>query len=157
LNIDAGVQDYNLSSLALDGLILAVEISTAASGTEFKRFDGYDIIPGDEDLNGKFRMTVNTASLQSYIVRITYSAPIANIAAATYAASQSETWVGPDRAIELPVLYAMAMVAGKKLDDRQDTLRYSTTQATNGVTDTDIMAASQLWLGEFERALEAFD
>ena len=99
----------------------------------------------------------NSTEFNGYDVRIRYSAPPVAIAAASYAAAGSETWTGPDRAIGIPVYYAAALCAMRKLDTRQDTNRYSTTQAQNGVTDQDIMAASQMWMGQFELELSDFD
>lgn len=144
--------DYSLAAAVMDGYILSVELSTEAAGTEFIRFTQFDIIPGDEDLAGVFRLT-SLHPGDGWIVRIRYAAPVALITAANYTAAQSETWTGPDRAIGLPVLWAMGMAAARRLDDRQDHSRYSTTQALNGVTDLDIMSASQMWFGQFEAEL----
>jgi hypothetical protein len=52
--------------------------------------------------------------------------------------------------MRLAVLYAMGMIAAGKVDDRQDTLRYNTTQATNGVNDGDIIQFAQMWFGQFD-------
>ena len=49
----------------------------------------------------------------------------------------------------------MYMIAGSKVDDRQDHTRYSTTQAMNGVNDQDLLAGSQFWLNQFYAELEA--
>jgi len=153
INLVAATYDYSLATSVMDGYILSVEVSTVTAGTEFRRFDNYDIVTGDEDLAGVFRLGLHPGD--GFIVRIKYAAPLANIAAVDYAAAQAETWVGPDRAIGLPVLYAMGLIAGRKLDDRQDATIYSTTQALNGVTDQDLMAASQMWFAQFELELEA--
>lgn len=147
------VYDYSLAAAVMDGLILSVEVSTVPSGAEFERFNAYDVIPGDEDLAGVLRITRHPGD--AYIIRIKYVAALPTISAASYAAAQSETWLGPDRAIGLPPLYAMGHLVARKLDDRQDTDRYSTTQALNGVTDQDLMAGSQMWFAQFELELES--
>jgi hypothetical protein len=149
--------DYALPVGAADGLIVSVELERLDGS--FVRFDDYDIMAGDEDLAGVFRLTANPDSvdLLGYDIRIKYAAPVSLIAAASYAAAGSETWTGPDRAMGIPVHYAAALIAMRKIDDRQDTLRYSTTQAENGVTDQDIMSASQLWMGQFELELAEFE
>jgi hypothetical protein len=147
------VYDYSLAAAVADGHIVSVEVSTVTAGTEFRRFTDYDIIPGDEDLAGVFRVVRHPGD--GFIVRIKYVAAIPTIAAASYAAAQSETWTGPDRAMGLPVAYAMGLITSRKIDDRQDTNRYSTTQALNGVTDQDLMAASQMWFAQFELELES--
>lgn len=145
--------DYSLAAGAIDGIILSVEITTEENGTEFVRWDEYDVVPGDHDTAGVFRITAYHPGAD-YDIRIKYAAPVALISAASYVAAQAEAWVGPERAIGLPVLYAMGMIAARKLDDRQDTYRYSTTQATNGVTDQDIMGSAQMWFAMFEAELE---
>ena len=153
----ANQADYSLPVGVADGLVISVELSRDATGVEFNRFNGYDIIDGDEDAAGVLRVNINTTTYADYVVRIKYVAPVPLIAAASYAASQSETWNGPDRAIGLPVLYAMSLISASKLDDRQDTNRYNTTQALNGVTDDDIIRSSQMWIGQFEIELAALE
>ena len=157
ITIVTGTYDYSLPVAAADGHIIAVELEQVDGS--FRRFDDYDIIAGDEDLAGVFRLTVSPdgVDLLGYDIRIRYAAPVSFIAAASYAAAGSEVWTGPDRAMGLPPLYAAAMCAMRKIDDRQDTNRYSTTQAQNGVTDQDMMSAGQLWMGQFELELAKFD
>lgn len=140
--------DYALPVAVADGIVLSVELENDYG---YLRFVDYDILDGDEDLAGVFRIVRNPddADMLGYKIRIKYLAPCTAIAAATYVAAQSEAWVGPDRAIHLPVLYAMGMIAARKLDDRQDTTRYSTTQGQNGVTDGDIMSSSRMWFDQF--------
>jgi hypothetical protein len=144
--------DYALPVGAADGLVTVVELENDYGYT---RFNDYDLIDGDEDTAGVLRLTRNpdSSDLLGYDLRINYAAPVPLIAAASYAAAGSETWTGPDRAIHLPVLYAMSMIASRRLDDRQDHTRYSTTQAMNGVSDTDILQAASYWMGQFEAEL----
>lgn len=150
----ANTRNYNLTNGAgpSDGWIASVEI-TDANGA-YQRFTDYDILPGDEDRGAIFVLT-GVMPVVGRTIRIRFGTFIPSIVAASYAAAQAETWVGPDRAIHLPVLYAMGMIASRRLDDRQDHTRYSTTQNANGVTDTDIMQSQQLWLGQFELELDA--
>ena len=144
--------DYTLPVGAADGLVLSVELENLYGYT---RFVDYDIMDGDEDATGIIRLTrsPNDSELLGNDIRIKYAAPIAQIVATSYANAGSETWVGPDRARHLPVLYAMSMIAARRIDDRQDLNRYSTTQAMNGVTDNDIMQTSAYWMGQFESEL----
>lgn len=143
--------EYAIPAGFADGMLLSVEVETETAD-EFDRLDRYDIISGDEDLGSKLYLLA-PLPVEDRVLRLRYYAPLSLIAATTYAASQSETWVGPDRALGLPVLYAMGMAVARKIDNRQDTNRYSTTQALNGVTDQDMMAASQMWFGQFELEL----
>lgn len=153
ITVVADTYDYTLPAAVADGMITAVEIETGSGTGRFLRFEDYDIIEGDEDQAGVFRFSSLLPEAGSD-VRIRYAAPIPIIAAASYVASQSESWTGPDRAMALPPLYAMAMIAFRKLDNRQDHTRYSTTQATNGVSDQDIQGVGQMWMGQFELELD---
>lgn len=155
ITVVADTYDYTLPAAITDGMITSVEIETGPGENRFIRFEDYDIVEGDEDLAGYFRFTSLLPEAGTDI-RIRYAAPVPVIAASTYAAAGSETWTGPDRALNLPVLYAMAMIAGRKVDDRQDHTRYTTLQAMNGVQDQDIMAAYQMWMGQFELELDSW-
>lgn len=147
--VTANERNYDLTTGTgpSEGRIVSVEITDSYG--DYQRFENYDILPGDEDRAAVFVLT-GALPPAGRTIRIRYGTAVPLIVAASYAAAQSETWVGPDRAIHLPVLYAMAMISARKLDDRQDHTRYSTTQAENGVTDGDIMQSTQLWMGQFE-------
>jgi hypothetical protein len=138
-----------------DGRVVMVEYSYDSDADNYVLTDGYDIRPGDEDYEQYFYPTFVPAEGSQF--RITYAAPIPMISAASYAAAGSETWTGPDRAIGLPVLYAAGMIALRRVDNRQDHTRYSTTQAINGVTDADIMESGRMWLGQFELELDRIE
>ncbi len=149
-----GTMDYILPEAIQDGFVTSVEISMpGTSGDEYQRMANYDIIDGDEDIGGIFRITGYYPG-DDLVVRIRYAAPIPPIESDSLAEAQLETFQGPDRARFLPVFYAMSMITSRKLDDRQDTYRYSTTQATNGVSDTDIMDAARFWMNQFELETE---
>ena len=150
------VTEYATSAALADGYVLSAEISEDETAGDYLRFDSYDLLPGDEDKASKLyiRDARVVASSGRYL-RFLYAAPPSLVVAANYPAAQSEDWTGPDRALNLPVLYAMYLIAGSKVDDRQDHTRYSTTQAMNGVNDQDILAGSQFWLNQFYAELEA--
>lgn len=146
------VYEYSLAFATYgEPTILSIEYSDDADADSYRRLDEYDVIEGDEDVSSYFRLSFNPPT--GALVRIRYAKAASPIAAVSYAAAGSETWVGPDRALHLPVVYAMAMIAARRIDDRQDHTTYSTTQAINGVTDTDIMQSSQFWFGQFELEL----
>ncbi len=153
--LTADTYEYSAPVGLVDGYVLSFEVNTISDTLTYRRFDEYDIIAGDEDLAGKIVLSFNPSTGTS--LRIRYAAPVPLIVAASYAASQSEVWTGPDRAMGIPVYYALSLIASRKVDDRQDTLRYNTTQASNGVTDNDIMSLSQMWMGQYELELAAFD
>lgn len=149
VTLTADTQVYALASATYSEFgILSVEYADTGAVDDYVRFDDYDVIESDEDVAGYLRLSINPPT--GATLRIRYLKPVSLIVAASYAAAQSEVWLGPDRAMNLPVLYALGMIAARRIDDRQDYSRYSTTQALNGVTDTDIMQASQFWFGQFE-------
>ena len=153
ITIIADTYEYALPVAIADGYIMSIERESANGTNRFFRYEDYDIIDGNEDQAGIFRVLSGLPEV-GVEIRIRYAAPIAPISGSSYAAMGSETWVGPDRALNLPVMYAMSMIVGSKLDNRQDHTRYSTTQAINGVQDSDLMAAQQMWMGQFELELD---
>jgi hypothetical protein len=146
----AGQYEYELPASILDGMLYAVELENLDGS--FSRFDHYDVIFGDATLTGVL-LLLSPLPPVGRDLRLRYSAPISLIAAADYEEAETEDWTGPERTVGLPVLYAMGMASVRKLDDRQDTLRYSTTQAANGTSDLDIMNAAQMWFAQFEAEL----
>jgi len=154
--LTTGVTEYAASAALADGYVLSCEISEDADGDNFDRFEAYELMPGDEDkAPALYIRDPRVVASSDFDLRFTYAAPPALVTAASYAAAQAENWTGPDRALNLPVLYAMYLIAGSKVDDRQDHTRASTTQAMNGVNDQDILAGSQFWLNQFYAELEA--
>lgn len=153
VTIAADTYEYALPVAVANGYITSLERETANLTTRYVRWEDYDIISGDEDQAGILRVMSGLPET-GVKIRIRYAAPISTITASTYANMQSETWVGPDRILNLPVLYAASMITSSKLDNRQDHTRYSTMQAQNGVADQDLMAAAQMWMGQFELELD---
>jgi hypothetical protein len=154
ITMTSGTYDYALPVGVADGIVISVELEDAYGG--FQRFVHYDIMDGDEDLAGVFRLTLNpdTAGIVGLSVRVKYASPCLLIGSASYAAAQSEAWTGPDRAMHLPVQYAMSLITLRRLDARLDYDRYSTTQAANGVSDSDIMQTAAYWMGQFEAEID---
>lgn len=152
ITIAESTWDYALPVAVASGYIISVECETAPDSGRFLRYDAYDVVDGDEDIAGVLRITgvLPTAGTD---LRIRYAARVPLITAASYAAAQAEVWTGPDAAMNLPSLYAMGMIAARKLDDRQDTYTYNTQVATNGVSDNDLMASSGMWFAQFESEL----
>jgi hypothetical protein len=117
------------------------------------RIGRFDVIAGDEDQNAALRLAGPVSASTAQTVYVRAAVPIVQIGAASYVAAQSEVWTGPDKAIELPVFWAMGLAAMRRLDDRQAFSRYSTTRALNGVDDRDIVDASSYWFSEFWRGV----
>lgn len=150
LSMTAGEYEYTLTDLG-EGQVLSAEYSHDSDVENYRTMMRYRITPSDEDHTATLYLGFNPDDGAE--VRIKWIAAVPAITAASYAAAEAEVWTGPDRAIGLPVLYAMGMITARKLDNRQDHTRMSTTQALNGVTDQDIMGAAQMWFGQFEAEL----
>jgi hypothetical protein len=150
--LTSGTYEYSTTTPVSTGVIISIEINTLADTNRYYRFDAYDLLPGDEDFQGRLLLADNPITGTS--VRIRYATAVGPVQSASYVAAQTEAWIGPDRAMQLPVMYAMGMITARKLDDRQDTSNYNTNQALNGVDDRDIMALSQMWFAQFELELD---
>lgn len=144
---DATTFDFTLPAALADGHVLSVESEVTPGAGDYLRFEHYDIIQGDEDQTSVFRYLSLPA--EGSALRIRYTAPIPTIVATSYANAQSETWTGPDEAIDAPVAYAMSMIWERRLEDRMNFKRYSTTQATNAVSDADIAATARGWMDQY--------
>lgn len=153
--VDAGTitittaYEYTLPTTMNHGHVLTVEIESGNATSLFHTLGHYEIIPATDALPARIKIG-GTLPAAGALLRVRFGAPVARIAAANYAASGSETWVGPEEAIGLPVVYAMGLISLRRLDDRLDHSRYSTTQAMNGVQESDYMSAAQLWFNQFD-------
>ena len=156
ISLDAGVREYLIQTDLAKGQIVSIWYDPTGLSSNYNvRLGDYDIIDGDAGEYGYIRIPFVPNDGDTLTMKIAYEVPL--ITAASYAAAQAEVWIGPERAIGLPVLYAMGMIAARKLDDRQDSSRYSTTQALNGVTDNDLMTTSAMWFGQFAEELAAME
>ena len=81
-------------------------------------------------------------------IRVTAAKRIPNLT------NGSDTFQGPPGTEELPVLYAMGCIAGRRVDGRTDYKRYKATQDVNGVGLADIMDSGQFWFAQFELLLD---
>lgn len=149
----ANTFEYNLPADLANGDLLSVFVETDIASGQYVRLSYFEIYELS-NTNKVIWFPNNTLpSPAGSRVRLNWAEPISLVAAATYVAAQAETWNGREDQIQLPAYYAAALIAARKIDDRQDTSRYSTTQAFNGVTDSDLMEASQMWMGQFELEL----
>jgi len=67
----------------------------------------------------------------------------------------ADAYDGPFETIELPVLYAMSVAAGRGLDGRLDYTRYSTRNGQNGVGPAEVEGAANYFMGLFREGLGA--
>jgi hypothetical protein len=141
--------EYNVpSAVGSNTKIVRVEMEVGVASGRYVDLYDFDIIPGLTDPILSLRMTsVPTAGAR---IRITAAKRLTDFV------NTASTYDGPIGTEELPVLYALGLVAGRQLDDRLDHKRYSTVAAINGVGPEDLMGASQFWFGQYEMLLDRF-
>jgi len=147
ITIVSNTWEYNIPALVGSNTkIIRIERESAAASGRYVDLYDADVVPGLTDPIIVFR-GVELPEVGSK-VRITSAKPLTEF---TVAAS---VYDGPTGTEELPVLYAMGIALSRRLEDRVDHRRYSTTVAQNGVGTNDIMDASQFWFAQFELLLE---
>lgn len=135
------------SAVGSNTLGLRVEIETGSGTGRYDAASNYLIVPGLTDPIIQF----HTASLPSAAgakIRFTAAKQL------TEFTTTSDTYDGPSGTEQLPVLYALAMVASRTMDDRMDHRRYPTITGANGVTPVDLQNAATFWFSQFELLLD---
>lgn len=147
LTVTTGTYEYALTSnVGSNSRILRVEIETTSGANRYTDAQDAELVPGLSDPILVFRNVLPGASGSK--IRVTAAK---KISAFTTTAS---TYDGPDGSEELPVLYAMGIATGRRLDDRVDHRRYASTQAPGQVTVNEMMDVSQFWFSQFELILD---
>ena len=144
----ADTYEYSIPSyVGSNTLGLRVEIETAAGSERYDAASNYLIIPGLTDPVIQF----HTSSLPSEVgakIRFTAAKQLTEFVLTT------DVYDGPVGTEQLPVLYALGMVASRTIDDRMDHRRYPTITGANGVTPVDMQNAATFWFGQFELLLD---
>lgn len=139
--------EYNLSSIVSEHDIISIDIESDNASGSFRRLSYYDLLPGDEDNVSVLRLySLPTAGAT---IRIRHTQPIATIVASTYAAAQSEVFLGPDKAIGLPVLYAMGLMAVRRMEDYLDASRQRPANESERVDVSGLLGSSRFWMDEY--------
>lgn len=146
LYVQSGVYEYNLLP-AVEGNTRIIRVEVEAN-SRFVQISDWEISPGTTDRTLHFPNAL--PGLPDARIRITAARPLALFTLTT------DTYEGPLLTDELPVLYAMGIAASRRVDDRLDHRRYSTTAAQNGVDIAELMTASQYWFSQFELLLDRF-
>ena len=137
------------SAVGNNGKFLRVEVESGAGTARYLPLFDFEIIPG---LTDPILMLEGT-SLPSAVgakLRFTAAKPL------TEFTNGASVYDGPLGTEELPVLYAMGLALSRRLDDRIDHRRFSTTANGNAVGPDEIMTASQFNFAQFELLLERF-
>jgi hypothetical protein len=139
--------EYTIPSTQDYGLPWRVEIETGDSTNIYVPLDDFEII---NTITGKaIRLKWVPAPYGSRF-RVTSAVPL------TPFVNSASVYDGPPITEELPVWYALGIVMGRRLEDRTDYRRYSTTVAQNGVDINEVMNASQFAFAQFELLLERY-
>ena len=140
----ADTYEYNLpATFDNDAKIFRVEVETTTTGKYQRMETGFWILPGDPQV---IQFDDLPAAADKKI-------RISGVKRLSVLTQTTDTYDGPLGTEELPVLYAMGVVAGRRVDDRIDHTRYSTTAAHNGVGVETIQGSAQFWFGQFDMAL----
>lgn len=144
----ADTYEYNIpSAVGSNTMGLRVEIETGVATGRYDAAANYYVIPGLTDPILQLGGGALPAPAGSR-VRFTAAKQL------TEFATSSSSYDGPTGTEQLPVLYALGMVASRTMDDRLDHRRYPTITGANGVTPTDLQNASTFWFSQFELLLD---
>lgn len=132
------------ATFAFTKLVRVEQESAAGSGRYVDVFD-VDLVPDIGAPVLVFRSTPPNAGAKLRLTAAQMIGPMAVV---------GDVYGGPLGSEELPVLYAMGIATGRRLDDRVDHRRYSSTQAPGVVTVEEMMDVSQFWFSQFELILE---
>lgn len=132
-----------------NGKFLRVEVETGASTGRYVPLFDFEIVPG---LTDPILILENTSLPSAVGAKLRFTVA----KALTEFANTGSVYDGPVGSEELPVLYAMGLALSRRLDDRIDHRRFSTTAAGNAVGPDEIMTASQFNFAQYELLLERF-
>lgn len=145
LVVAANTYEYVLPAVFAHARVITVEAESASGSGRYTQVYDTDILP---DLAAPVLVFRGEIPQTGAKVRVTAAKKITDLAAVT------DTYDGPPGSEELPVLYAMGIASGRRLDDKIDHRRYAATQAPGTVSPNDLMDAAQFWLGQFELILD---
>lgn len=129
--------------------LIRVEVEDGSGSARYNGLSNFRIVPGLTDPI----LQLEGSALPSEVgarIRVTAAAPLTALVA------DADIYDGPAQTDELPVLYAMGLALTRRLDDRLDHRRLSTTSGMNQVGPDEIMTAGQFNFAQFELLLERF-
>lgn len=152
LLLAADVWEYPVPVSLISSTITSVEVETSDTSNRFIPLYDYTVLRAD---TGSV-LRLNDVSLPSSVgarVRFRTAAPLPEFDPSD-PVDDAQLYGGPPGTEELPLLYAMGLAAGRRVDQRLDFTRYSTTQAVNGVSENDLILAARTWFEQFELLLD---
>lgn len=123
--------------------VVGLYVEQNGAGTRYVPLGGYYLVPGSPA-----QLILTTPYLPAPVgshVRFLAAGRL------TPLVGEADAYTGPDGTEGLPVLYAMGLVAARRVDPRLDYKRWSSTQ--NGIDETVLMSASRYWFDQFEAEL----
>lgn len=146
LSYVVGTYDYTIPSSIGVGQIVRVEVESGVATNYYTDLENFEVIPD---------VTQPILSLIAP-VRIVPGARFRITAAKQLSllTNDVDVYNGPLGSEELPVLYAMGIAVSRRLEDRQDYRRMSTTLGQNGVDPADLMEGSNYWFSQFFSLLD---
>lgn len=155
ITLSAGQYEYNLPGVINEvSRVFRVEMESPIPGV-FWPVEEFQIIPGPTYVEGVSvaypSMVIAFPGLPAVVgTRIRLFAAVPSQVLAV----DADMYNGPVGTEEIPVLYAMGCIAGRRIDDRIDHRRYSSVAGQNGVVVETLEGAAQYWFNQFDVALE---
>lgn len=153
ITVVAETYDYALPAGASEHGIVSIELEDGEALGTYTRLAHYDLLPGDEDTVAMLRLAWLPEA--GSLIRYRYVSPITPIVATTYATAASETFVGPDKVLGLPVLYAMGLLAVRRMEDYLDASRQRPSNESDRFDVSSLMSSSRMWMNQFEAQVSA--
>lgn len=149
LTVVADTFEYLVPATLNEGMLLGVEVETESDSDRYWQLDGrqFDFVPGG---TGQKILKLRGGQLPveaGSSIRLTVAMPLTELSA------DGDTFSGPARAQELPVLYAMGIATETDFEGRLRYKRFSTTQGLNGTDLEDFHLTAQYWFDQFDKRL----
>ena len=130
--------------------VARVEVEDDVASGRYNVLSTYRILPGLTDPILELEGLNLPSSGAGCRLRITAMKPLTELV------NDADVYDGPAQTDELPVLYALGLSLGRRLDDRIDHRRLSTVDGMNGVGADTIMGSAQFAFAQFELLLDRF-
>jgi len=143
-----GTFEYAIpSAVGNNTKLIRMEVETGVGTGRYAELYDFLVVPGLTDPIIQLTNADLPAPAGSKI-RITAAKPLTPLVA------DGDVYDGPSQTEELPVLYGMGLALTRRLDDRIDHRRMSTTMGTNQVGPDEVMTAGQFNFAQFELLLD---
>ena len=139
--------EYTIPTASDYGHVVRVDVESGIATNIYSPLQDYEIY---NLMAGKVIRLKSVPAPYGARFRVTSVVPLTDFA------TSASVYDGPPNTLELPVWYALGIVASRRVEDRLDHKRYSTTASNNGVDPQEMMNVSQFAFAQFEMLLDRF-